>query len=177
MNLKVKINYIITILNVKTHPPDKLNSSTSFLHLIILKKEVISQSNIVNKIELPQIVVIGAQSSGKSSVLEAIIGRDLLPRGTGICTRRPTIIQLFHMPPETKEWAEFSHKRGEKFTDFNKVREEIVRETEKVAGKKKNVSASPIILKIYSNDVIDLSLVDLPGIIKVHFSTVFSSFK
>jgi len=40
-------------------------------------------------IQLPQIVVVGSQSSGKSSVLEAIVGKDFLPRGTGIVTRRP----------------------------------------------------------------------------------------
>lgn len=32
-------------------------------------------------LDLPQIVVVGSQSSGKSSVLESIVGRDFLPRG------------------------------------------------------------------------------------------------
>jgi hypothetical protein len=41
--------------------------------------------------DLPQITVIGSQSSGKSSVLENIVGRDFLPRGTGIVTRRPLV--------------------------------------------------------------------------------------
>lgn len=41
--------------------------------------------------DLPQIAVIGSQSSGKSSVLENIVGRDFLPRGTGIVTRRPLV--------------------------------------------------------------------------------------
>uniref|UniRef100_A0A7N8XSA2 dynamin GTPase n=1 Tax=Mastacembelus armatus TaxID=205130 RepID=A0A7N8XSA2_9TELE len=45
-------------------------------------------------IQLPQIVVVGTQSSGKSSVLESLVGRDILPRGTGIVTRRPLILQL-----------------------------------------------------------------------------------
>ncbi len=31
--------------------------------------------------QLPKIVVVGGQSSGKSSVLEAVVGRDFLPRG------------------------------------------------------------------------------------------------
>ncbi|KAI0988097.1 hypothetical protein GJ496_011596 [Pomphorhynchus laevis] len=52
--------------------------------------------NIVgtNVIELPQIVVVGSQSSGKSSVLESLVGRDFLPRGSGIVTRRPLVLQL-----------------------------------------------------------------------------------
>ncbi|CRK87076.1 CLUMA_CG000842, isoform A [Clunio marinus] len=47
-----------------------------------------------NEIHLPQIVVIGSQSAGKSSVIESIVGRSFLPRGTGIVTRRPLILQL-----------------------------------------------------------------------------------
>jgi dynamin 1-like protein len=79
-----------------------------------------------DSLQLPQIVVVGAQSSGKvwsvgcdradrvavylgqtrnitwlrwssqSSVLENLVGRDFLPRGTGIVTRRPLILQLIH---------------------------------------------------------------------------------
>uniref|UniRef100_A0A8P4K7M6 dynamin GTPase n=1 Tax=Dicentrarchus labrax TaxID=13489 RepID=A0A8P4K7M6_DICLA len=53
-------------------------------------------------IQLPQIVVVGTQSSGKSSVLESLVGRDLLPRGTGIVTRRPLILQLVHIDQEDR---------------------------------------------------------------------------
>ena len=53
-----------------------------------------------DSIELPQIIVIGSQSSGKSSVLESIVGRDFLPRGYGICTRRPLILQLQYVDKE-----------------------------------------------------------------------------
>jgi hypothetical protein len=48
-----------------------------------------------NPVDLPQIAVIGSQSSGKSSVLENIVGRDFLPRGTGIVTRRPLVSFFF----------------------------------------------------------------------------------
>uniref|UniRef100_A0A672KFI8 dynamin GTPase n=1 Tax=Sinocyclocheilus grahami TaxID=75366 RepID=A0A672KFI8_SINGR len=53
-------------------------------------------------IQLPQIAVVGTQSSGKSSVLESLVGKDLLPRGTGIVTRRPLILQLVHVDPEDR---------------------------------------------------------------------------
>ncbi len=49
-------------------------------------------------VRLPAVVAIGSQSSGKSSVLEAIVGRDFLPRGTGIVTRRPVIMYLHNVP-------------------------------------------------------------------------------
>jgi GTPase SAR1 family protein len=48
-------------------------------------------------IDLPQIVVVGSQSSGKSSVLENVVGRDFLPRGSGIVTRRPLVLQLYSL--------------------------------------------------------------------------------
>lgn len=54
-------------------------------------------------LDLPQIVVIGGQSSGKSSVLESIVGRSFLPRGTGIVTRRPLVLQLFNTADGTTD--------------------------------------------------------------------------
>ncbi|GMT24079.1 hypothetical protein PFISCL1PPCAC_15376, partial [Pristionchus fissidentatus] len=131
-----------------------------------------------HEIQLPQIVVVGSQSAGKSSVLEAIVGRDFLPRGTGIVTRRPLLLQLIHVSLDDKEarsregtflsgdWAKFDHTRTV-FTDFTLVRKEIEDETERVTGGNKGISGEPIILKIFSDKVVNLSLVDLPGITKV----------
>lgn len=48
-------------------------------------------------LDLPQIVVVGSQSAGKSSVLENIVGQSLLPRGQGIVTRVPLVLRL-HAP-------------------------------------------------------------------------------
>ncbi|GAA5958159.1 hypothetical protein JCM3765_002833 [Sporobolomyces pararoseus] len=145
-----------------------------------------------NPIDLPQIAVVGSQSSGKSSVLENIVGRDFLPRGTGIVTRRPLVLQLINRPATAKpatngdapsdepgsqptsdkasnpdEWAEFLHRPGEKFFDFNKVREEIVADTELKTGKNAGISPLPIGLRIFSPNVLTLTLVDLPGLTKV----------
>ncbi len=49
------------------------------------------------RLDLPQVAVVGSQSSGKSSVLEALVGRDFLPRGPEICTRRPLLLQLVRL--------------------------------------------------------------------------------
>jgi len=59
-------------------------------------QDVLAIVGIDDPLDLPQIVVVGSQSSGKSSVLEALVGRDFLPRGAGIVTRRPLILQLIH---------------------------------------------------------------------------------
>ena len=80
-------------------------------------------------IDLPQVAVVGSQSSGKSSVLEALVGRDFLPRGSDICTRRPLLLQLIRRPTKAdeavEEWGEFLHLKGKKFFDFSGIRREI----------------------------------------------------
>ena len=119
---------------------------------------------------LPQIVVVGSQSSGKSSVLESLVGRDFLPRGAGMCTRRPLLLQLLHNTEggaEGNEWGEFAHCPGKRFYDFAEIRQEIEAETERKLGKTLHVSSEPIRLCIRSPRVLDLSLVDLPGVTKV----------
>ncbi|EPQ64464.1 BgtA-20839 [Blumeria graminis f. sp. tritici] len=130
-----------------------------------------------DSLDLPQIVVVGSQSAGKSSVLENIVGRDFLPRGSGIVTRRPLILQLINIPTEEDvsgefsgvqaEWAEFHHVPSRRFTDFQDVKREIENETSRIAGNNKGINRQPINLKIYSPHVLSLTLVDLPGLTKV----------
>ncbi|XP_066285012.1 dynamin-1-like protein isoform X3 [Branchiostoma lanceolatum] len=133
-----------------------------------------------DSIQLPQIVVIGTQSSGKSSVLESLVGRDFLPRGTGIVTRRPLVLQLVHVNSEEKkrpsedeehahveEWGKFLHTKNKVYTDFDEIRQEIENETDRVTGTNKGIIDDAIHLKIYSPKVLNLTLVDLPGITKV----------
>ena len=110
---------------------------------------------------------MGGQSSGKSSVLESIVGIDFLPRGTNIVTRRPTVIQLTYTASADRPWAEFSHRPGEKYFDFSRVKEEIEVDTDRIAGKNKNIAPEPIIIKIFSRGVVDLTLVDMPGMTKI----------
>lgn len=66
-----------------------------------------------------------------------------------------------------EEWGEFLHLPGQKITDFNKIRDEIVRETESKTGKNAGISNNPINLRIFSPNVLTLTLVDLPGLTKV----------
>ncbi|KAL8201007.1 hypothetical protein R6Q57_012346 [Mikania cordata] len=115
---------------------------------------------------LPSIAVVGGQSSGKSSVLESVVGKDFLPRGSGIVTRRPLVLQL-HKIDKSKEYAEFLHRPSEKFYDFVAVRKEISDETDRETGQTKQISSVPIHLSIYSPNVVNLTLVDLPGLTKV----------
>ncbi|XP_074485261.1 dynamin-2 isoform X3 [Sebastes fasciatus] len=115
-------------------------------------------------LDLPQIAVVGGQSAGKSSVLENFVGRDFLPRGNGIVTRRPLILQLVN---NKAEYAEFLHCKGRKFVDFDEVRQEIEAETDRITGSNKGISSVPINLRVYSPNVLNLTLIDLPGMTKV----------
>ncbi|KAM8878716.1 dynamin-2 isoform 5-T5 [Spinachia spinachia] len=115
-------------------------------------------------LDLPQIAVVGGQSAGKSSVLENFVGRDFLPRGSGIVTRRPLILQLVN---SKVEYAEFLHCKGRKFVDFDEVRLEIEAETDRITGSNKGISSIPINLRVYSPNVLNLTLIDLPGMTKV----------
>ncbi|XP_062388891.1 dynamin-3 isoform X1 [Sardina pilchardus] len=115
-------------------------------------------------LDLPQIAVVGGQSAGKSSVLENFVGRDFLPRGSGIVTRRPLVLQLVN---NKAEYAEFLHCKGKKFVDFEEVRSEIEAETDRITGSNKGISPIPINLKVFSPNVLNLTLIDLPGMTKV----------
>ncbi|KAF2279897.1 uncharacterized protein EI97DRAFT_429671 [Westerdykella ornata] len=169
-----------------TTNPTAINVNDPGLITLVNKlQDVFTTVGVQNPIDLPQIAVVGSQSSGKSSVLENIVGRDFLPRGTGIVTRRPLILQLINRPPANNqvngtkdvktsdaesnvdEWGEFLHIPGQKFFDFNKIREEIIRETESKTGRNAGISPAPINLRIYSPNVLTLTLVDLPGLTKV----------
>ncbi|XP_058086833.1 phragmoplastin DRP1E-like isoform X1 [Magnolia sinica] len=145
---------------------------------------------------LPSVAVVGGQSSGKSSVLESIVGRDFLPRGSGwsseffillllfflflsffyggscgflvgIVTRRPLVLQLHKTDEGQPEYAEFLHLPKRRFSDFAIVRKEIQDETDRMTGRSKQISPIPIHLSIYSPNVVNLTLIDLPGLTKV----------
>lgn len=115
-------------------------------------------------IDLPQIAVVGGQSAGKSSVLENFVGKDFLPRGSGIVTRRPLILQLINGPTE---YGEFLHCKGKKFMDFISIRKEIEDETDRVTGSNKGISNLPINLRVHSPHVLNITLIDLPGMTKL----------
>ncbi|KAL6502329.1 Dynamin-related protein 4C [Orobanche hederae] len=116
-------------------------------------------------IQLPTIVVVGDQSSGKSSVLESL-ARISLPRGQGICTRVPLIMRLQNHPNPNPELSlEFNGKIVP--TDEENIAEAISLATEEIAGKGNGISNSPVTLVVKKNGVPDLTMVDLPGITRV----------
>jgi hypothetical protein len=91
---------------------------------------------------------VGSQSSGKS-VLESLVGKSFLPRGTGIVTRAPLVLHLINLSECEEETnncksfndcVTFQHKPNVVFRDFDKVRKEIELKTIELAGDNKNIS-------------------------------------
>ncbi|KAK9912604.1 hypothetical protein M0R45_036460 [Rubus argutus] len=116
-------------------------------------------------IQLPTIVVVGDQSSGKSSVLESLAGISL-PRGQGICTRVPLIMRLqHHSSPEPELSLEYNGRV--EHTDEVNISDDIVSATNAIAGGGKGISNTPLTLLVKKNGVPDLTMVDLPGITRV----------
>uniref|UniRef100_A0A3B5B8N0 Interferon-induced GTP-binding protein Mx n=1 Tax=Stegastes partitus TaxID=144197 RepID=A0A3B5B8N0_9TELE len=114
-------------------------------------------------LDLPQIAVVGGQSAGKSSVsLLITFSLDCLAFFIS-----PIILMSFHFIYCLTEYAEFLHCKGKKFIDFDEVRQEIEAETDRITGANKGISPVPINLRVYSPHVLNLTLVDLPGMTKV----------
>lgn len=154
-----------------TSPPPPCSApvplGSGVISLVNRLQDIFSRVGSQSAINLPQVAVVGSQSSGKSSVLEALVGRDFLPRGNEICTRRPLVLQLVRSSEPADEYGEFLHLPGKRFYDFSDIRREIQAETDREAGDNKGVSDRQIRLKIVSPNVLDMTLVDLPGITKV----------
>ncbi|KAJ7554796.1 hypothetical protein O6H91_05G009400 [Diphasiastrum complanatum] len=154
-------------------PPVQAYLGQLVIPLVNKLQDIFAQLGSASTVDLPQVAVVGSQSSGKSSVLEALVGRDFLPRGSDICTRRPLVLQLVQTQRkhedrvEILEWGEFLHIPGRRFTDFLAIRREIQAETDRELGMNKGISDKQIRLKIFSPNVLNITLVDLPGITKV----------
>ncbi|XP_044023594.1 interferon-induced GTP-binding protein Mx isoform X2 [Siniperca chuatsi] len=116
---------------------------------------------------LPAIAVIGDQSSGKSSVLEALSGV-ALPRGSGIVTRCPLELKM-KRKKEGEEWyGKISYQNHEEeIEDPADVEKKIREAQDEMAGVGVGISDDLISLEIGSPDVPDLTLIDLPGIARV----------
>ena len=136
-----------------------------------------------SKIEIPKIVAVGTQSSGKSSVLNSLIGMDILPTGKQMVTRTPLHLEIVHSTnKENKSYAEFGEYSNGSWDvsntfqitfpkptehERNLISEYIEKETCNKAGSQRDVSSNIINLRIVSPYVSNLSFIDLPGLTAV----------
>lgn len=146
----------------------------SYIDQIRPKLDLIDQLRSIGIAEdiggIPQIAAVGDQSSGKSSVLEAISGIPF-PRGTGTVTRCATEIRMKMTQGsngafKAKVYTTLDDKDDfEVIEDRYLVADSIVAEQRRLC-KGNNFSPHSIIIEIESHDVPDLTLIDLPGIIR-----------
>ncbi|KFP97347.1 Interferon-induced GTP-binding protein Mx, partial [Haliaeetus albicilla] len=122
---------------------------------------------IEKDLALPAIAVIGDQSSGKSSVLEALSGV-ALPRGNGIVTRCPLELKLKRIPASQPWKGKICYRNiSVELQNASEVEKAIRQAQDVVAGTRGAISGELISLEIRSPDVPDLTLIDLPGIARV----------
>ncbi|XP_066516312.1 interferon-induced GTP-binding protein Mx3-like [Hoplias malabaricus] len=122
---------------------------------------------IDDDLALPTIAVIGDQSSGKSSVLEALSGV-ALPRGSGIVTRCPLELKLRKIRGGVQWRAVISYKEEYiQFDDPSLVEGYVQEAQNELAGDGVGICDDLITLEIMSPEVCDLTLIDLPGIARV----------
>lgn len=128
-------------------------------------------------ISLPQIIVCGDQSSGKSSVLEAISGVSF-PVSTGLCTRFPTELILRTASHTSVKVSIIPHqlKRDKKdaSSDFHEQLDSVQQLPDLIENAKAYMGIKTL-GKAFSNDVLrieisgpdrpHLTIVDLPGLI------------
>lgn len=117
-------------------------------------------------IEVPKIVVVGDQSSGKSSVLESITGINL-PRGGGTVTKCPIIIQIRNVKDSKEEYASvrFEGDLGKEeivlLCDLSSKIEEA--QNELLKNKNSDITDTPLHVFVRKLNSPDLTLYDLPG--------------
>ncbi|CAH1802128.1 unnamed protein product [Owenia fusiformis] len=129
------------------------------------------QYGLEKDVALPAVVVIGDQSVGKSSVLEAMSGVQL-PRGTGIVTRCPLELRMKQCDPgnfhaKISYDIQGGHQPLEKtITDPSNIDFEIRQAQRALVGDSGGVSDRLIRLEVQADYVPDLTLIDLPGIVR-----------
>ncbi|KAF4095120.1 hypothetical protein G5714_024198 [Onychostoma macrolepis] len=129
--------------------------------------DTLRSAGIHKDLALPTIIVIGDQSSGKSSVLEALSGVPL-PRGSGIVTRCPLELRLKKVEGGVswKAVLSYNDKKNE-FVDSSSLETRVHEAQDELAGKGVAIRDDLITLEVMSPGVCDLTLIDLPGITRV----------
>lgn len=158
--------------HIKNLSENKLLNITNEINSLLDDKIDDSFNNF--NIQLPQLVVVGTQSSGKSSVLNTIITMDILPTGKNMVTRTPLDIRLHKIKSNIKSYVQVDSFDKINITvpiptndEISKIRDQIIEKTKIIAGDKTNIGSTPIIIDIYSPFVPNLSLIDLPGLTMV----------
>ncbi|KAI3466105.1 hypothetical protein Pfo_022768 [Paulownia fortunei] len=122
------------------------------------------------KLPIPEIVAIGGQSDGKSSLLEALLGFRFNVREVEMGTRRPLILQMVHDPtaiePRCRFQEEDSEEYGSPIVSSAAIADTIKMRTEALLRKKRTaVSSKPIVMRAEYAHCPNLTIIDTPGFV------------
>jgi interferon-induced GTP-binding protein Mx len=145
---------------------DMLSSLGGKARVLIDLIDALRADGVDKDIEIPQIAVIGDQSSAKSSVLEAISGISF-PRGNGLVTRCATELRMKRSDVWRAEiYTSIGGREAAEALDTPAaVRACIERLTSELCGAD-DFSPESIIFELESPTAPDLTLIDLPGIVR-----------
>jgi GTP-binding protein EngB required for normal cell division len=114
-------------------------------------------------LDLPNICLVGPQESGKSSLIESLIGFDCLPidfdKNKTVCTKRPIELKMVNVP--NTSYFEFKSEepyKGNKF-DISDLKSKL----SEIMSKEEKIRNEPIKIIISSDRGIDMTIIDLPG--------------
>ena len=131
---------------------------------------------IEKDIQIPQIAVMGDQSSGKSSVLESVSGIPF-PRGSGLVTKCATELRMKKAPPGTAwsanirlSWSQAQPSSAGQVDSYEEIGARISLLTEALLlarGTHATFEAEhSIVIDLVAPNVPDLTVIDLPGIVR-----------
>ena len=136
-----------------------MDFSMPIMNLVELALPIVG---LKGKVEFPKIIVIGEQSAGKSSVLESIAGFEFLPRNKSMCTRCPIRIEM--IKAQDTEYAQIISRNEDKL-ELNNIKNELSKVMLGLLKGENDVVDEEIHLRIFKKNIVNLTLIDLPGFI------------
>ncbi|KAI8907915.1 P-loop containing nucleoside triphosphate hydrolase protein [Gorgonomyces haynaldii] len=174
-----------TMTTIDSEPVDTDTSGHLASRLLQLFKPLIECSKTINTLlseskiphslvlKLPRIAVVGTESAGKSTVIQRLARRKLFPTGDTITTRMPIVLDLRHTDSDQVS-IKLSKDDGQGMDDVDPdadLEQEIKTRTTVMLsqhnGHAKGVMSKEFRIQVHANDVTNMELMDLPGLVSV----------